>query len=147
MSYTLCWPRTVYQIITAILLLLVITSILNCSLLTNRLNVLLWMVILNEQLALHSIFLNIHKSDVVTVLFGCYMASAMWNCCCLSACSLYTIQPCNILQCHFMQNHKHWVHAHFAVTSHLPTWQNDWDLLHDAVVTQGGMVTEMRLST
>ena len=95
------------------------------------------MVILNEQLALHSMFLNIHQSDVLTVLFGCYMASTVWNCCCLSACSVYTIQPGNILQCHFMQNHKHWVHARFTVTSHPPFWQNDRDLLHDAVVTQG----------
>ena len=34
-----------------------------------------------EQLALCSVFLNRHWSGVLTVLFGCYMADAMWNCC------------------------------------------------------------------
>ena len=30
-------------------------------------------------------FLNIHRSGVLTVLFGCYMAGATWNCCRLGA--------------------------------------------------------------
>ena len=30
----------------------------------------------------------------------CYMAGATWNCCCLSTCSVDSIQPCTSLQCH-----------------------------------------------
>ena len=51
--------------------------------------------------------LNIHWSGVLTALFGCCMAGATWNCCCLSASSVYTLQPCTTLQCHFIQNHMH----------------------------------------
>ena len=43
--------------------------------------------------ALHGAFLySIHRSGIFTALFG-YMASAMWNCCRLGACSLYAVQP------------------------------------------------------
>ena len=45
------------------------------------------------RVALHSAFLySIHRSGILTALFG-YMASAMWNCCRLGACSLYAVQP------------------------------------------------------
>ena len=37
-------------------------------------------VFLHEWLAFHSVFLNIHQSDVLTTLFDCYMAGATWNC-------------------------------------------------------------------
>ena len=52
----------------------------------------LW-VILNEWLYpfIARIF-NIHRSGVLTALFGCCMAGATWNCCRLRASSVYTSQ-------------------------------------------------------
>ena len=47
--------------------------------------------------ALYNVFLNNHQSGVLTALFGCYVASAMWNHCHLGAPSVYTIQPCTSL--------------------------------------------------
>ena len=45
----------------------------------------------------YSMFLlNIHRSSVLTVLFGCSMAGATWNCCCLGSGSVYAIQPCTV---------------------------------------------------
>ena len=52
----------------------------------------------------------------------------------LSRCILCT--PYNHAQCHFMKSHICKVHACLAVTCHLHVWQNDWDLLHAAAVTQ-----------
>ena len=46
--------------------------------------------------ALRSMALSI---EVVTALFGCYMAGAMWNCCHLHSSSVYTIWPCTSFQC------------------------------------------------
>ena len=40
---------------------------------------------------------NIQRNGVLTALFGCYMAAATWNCCCLGARCVYTIQPCSSL--------------------------------------------------
>ena len=34
------------------------------------------------------------STNVVTALFGCYMAGATWNCCCLGTSSEYIAQPC-----------------------------------------------------
>ena len=65
------------------------------------------------------------------------MAGAMWNCCHLGTSSVYTIQPCISLQCHFIQSHTGRVHMCLAVTCHLHFWQNDWDLLRATAVTQG----------
>ena len=65
------------------------------------------------------------------------MAGAMWNCCHLGTSSVYTIQPCISLQCHFIQSHTGRVHMCLAVTYHLHFWQNDWDLLRATAVTQG----------
>ena len=56
-------------------------------------------------------------------------------CCCFGASSVYTIQPCTRLQCHFIQSHI--VYAYLAVTCHLHFWQNDRDLLRATAVTQG----------
>ena len=47
---------------------------------------------------------NFHCSGVLTTLFGCCMAGTTWNCCHLY--SLYTIQSCTSLQCHFIETHK-----------------------------------------
>ena len=54
--------------------------------------------------------LNVHWSGVFTALFGCYIAGALWNCCHLSICSMYTIQPCTMSH-HFMQSHICRVHV------------------------------------
>ena len=74
---------------------------------------------------------------LVSALFGCYMAGATWNCCCLSMHSLYAIQPCMSLQCRLLQSHIRMVHVCLAVTSHLHFWQNDQDLLCATAETQG----------
>ena len=60
------------------------------------------------------------------------MAGATWNCSCLCASSVYTIQPCHIMQSHICK-----VYACLAVTCHLHFWQNDRDLLRATAVTQG----------
>ena len=83
--------------------------------------------------AIHCMFLNIHW-PVVTVLFGCCMAGPMWNCCHLGARSVYTIQPCTSLQCHFIQNYMCRGRVCLAVTCHLHFWQNDRDNFGSAVV-------------
>ena len=66
--------------------------------------------------------LNICK--VVTVLFGCYMAGATWNCCCLHSHFVYTIQPSTNLQCHFIGCHIPRMYACLSVACHLHLWQN-----------------------
>ena len=62
----------------------------------------------------------------VTVLFGCYMAGAMWNHCHLSA-----------FHVHHSTIRIHRVHVSFVVTCLQPFWQNDRDLLRATAVTQG----------
>ena len=62
------------------------------------------------------------------VLFGCCMAGATYNCCHFSASSVYTIQPCISLQCHFMQRGVGRMYVCLPVTRHLHFWQNAWDL-------------------
>ena len=61
-------------------------------------------------------FLNIHRSGVLTVLSGCYVAGAMWNCCRAGTCFVHTTQPCTGLQYHFKQGHVRWVSVCLAVT-------------------------------
>ena len=75
--------------------------------------------------------------SVLTVLIGCCMAGAMWNCCHLRACSVYTIEQCGSLHCHFNQSNICRVHVCVTVTCHQHFWQNDRDLLHATVVTLG----------
>ena len=75
----------------------------------------------------HALF-NIHRSGVLTALFGCCMAGATWNCCRLGACSVYAIQPHTSSRCHFMQSHIVRVHVCSAVTCHLHFWQNDREI-------------------
>ena len=70
-------------------------------------------------------------------LSGCCTAGATWNCCCFGASSVYTIQPCTSLQCHFIQSNTGSVHVCLAVTCHLHFWHNDQDLLHATAVTWG----------
>ena len=61
-----------------------------CSLLLSRPSE------LSSQMCLSDCSFTQHdfESGTLTVVFGCYMASAMWNCCCLGTSSVYTIQPC-----------------------------------------------------
>ena len=81
----------------------------------------------------YSTFFNIHQSGVLTALSDHCMAGAMWNCCRLSASSVYTTRP----QCHFIQSHRGRVHVCLAVTCHLHVWQNDWDCFCATAVTHG----------
>ena len=59
------------------------------------------------------------------------------KCCRFSASSVYTIQACTRLQCHFIQSHIGRVYVCLAVTCHLHFWQNDKDLLRATAVTRG----------
>ena len=47
------------------------------------------------------------KCNKLTALFGFCMAGVTWNCCRLGARTVYTIQPCTSLQCHFIQSHNY----------------------------------------
>ena len=78
--------------------------------------------------------LNIHRSGC-TALFGCYMAGATRNCCHRGTHSVYTLQPCTILQCYFIRSNIGC--TCLAVTCHLHFWQNDQDHLRATVVTRG----------
>ena len=75
--------------------------------------------------AFYSAFFNIHQSGVLTALFCCYMAGSTWNCCRLSACSVYTIHQCTSLQCYFIPSHMCRVHVCLAWTCQLLFWQNN----------------------
>ena len=59
------------------------------------------------------------------------------KCCRFGASSVYTIQPCTRLQCHFIQSHIGRVYVCLAVTCHLRFCQNDRDLLRATAVTRG----------
>ena len=96
-----------------------------------------WHVITNEWLYPFIVhIINIHGSGVLVALCGCWMAGATWNAA-VSASSVYTIQPCTRLQCHFIQSHIGRVYVCLAVTCHLHFWQNDRDLLCATAVTWG----------
>jgi len=75
---------------------------------------------------------------VVTWLVLCETARRLY----LGSSSVYTIQPCNSLQCHFIQSHLRRVHARLALTCHLHFRQNDQNLLHATAVTRVGTDTE-----
>ena len=71
-------------------------------------------------------------------MFVCYMVGATWNCCHLGTCSVYSIQPCNRVQCHFIRSHFCWVH-NYAFSYNLPPvflW-NDSDQLRATAVRRG----------
>ena len=91
-------------------------------------------VILNEWLyPFIARIINIHGSGVLVALCGwCHV-----KCCRFDGSSVYTIQPCTRLQCHFIQSHIGRVYACLAVTCHLHFWQNDRDLLGATAVTRG----------
>ena len=83
----------------------------------------------------HSAFLNIHWSGVLTVLLGCYMAGAMWNCCLLGMFCVHHTTKHHVN--HFMLSHVRRVNVCLAVTCHLHFTQNGRNLLHSSAVTQG----------
>ena len=98
----------------------------------------MWHVILNEWLyPFIARIINIHESGVLVALFGSCMAGATWNCYRLGESSVYTIQPCTSLQCHFIQRHIGRVYVCLAVTCHLHFWQNDRDRLRATAITRG----------
>ena len=80
-------------------------------------------------------FLNMCQS-VLTVLFGCNMAGAMWNWCHLGACFVYTMQPCTSLQCQFIRSLLPRVHVCLAATCH-PHISRMTDLLCATALTWG----------
>ena len=80
---------------------------------------------------LQRIFLNIHRSGVLTALAWLVPHETA----AVSAQDLCT--PYNHAPCHFMQNHMRKVYACLAVTCHLHFWQNDPGLLRASAVTQG----------
>ena len=57
---------------------------------------------LTDWLELYTACFECHQSGYSTVELLCYMAGATLNCCHLSASSVYSIQPCTSLQCHFI---------------------------------------------
>ena len=100
-------------------LLVAFTSIWRYSPPSSRVIAPLSHVNLNEWLAFYSAFLNTHRSGVLTVLFGCYMADASWNCCLLGAfCAHHTTM-------HHVTSRQAKSHA---VTRHLRFRHNDRDL-------------------
>ena len=70
--------------------------------------------------------MNVHRSGVLTAqLHNCYMAGTTWNCCRLGAKSMYTMQPCISLQCHFIRSHIRRVQVCLAVICCLHFWEKD----------------------
>ena len=89
-----------------------------------------WHMILNECLKLFIVrIINIHGSGVLTAFFWVLHGWCYMKYCHFSAGSVYTIQPCTRLQCHFIQSHIGRVCVCLGVTCHLHFWQNDRDLL------------------
>ena len=77
-------------------------------------------------------FVNIHRSGVLTALFGCYMAG-----CYIKLLATLSVHSVYTMSHHFMQSHIHRVHVCVVVTCHLHLWQSDWDLLCATAVTLG----------
>ena len=93
-------------------------------------------MILNEWLAFCSAFFNIHGSGVLTVLFGCYMAGATWNCCYLGAFFVHQTTMYQVTSLHAKpQTYGAKPRTYGAVTCHLHFWHNNLDLLHATAVT------------
>ena len=80
--------------------------------------------------------LNIYRSsyNAFWLLHGwCHIKLLLsWHTFCIHH-TVYIIQPCASLQCHFTQRHMHRVHL--AVTCHLHFWKKYWDLFHATAVT------------
>ena len=104
----------------------------------------LWLCVTEQvTVALHSIFVVVvvvedpPKWCTCTTAVWLLMAGATWNCCCLAACSVYTmhqfavslyLRPRTKGACH---------HVRLAVTCHLRLWQNGLHLLQATAVAWG----------
>ena len=89
-------------------------------------------------------FFFIHRSGVLTELFGYHMAGAT-EAAAVSAhvlCAPYNHEPV-----YSVTLFKARVHVCLAVTYHLHFWQDDLDILSAAEITRHGTDTEMRVST
>ena len=75
----------------------------------------IWSSVSTSNCNLFSALLTICRSGVLTALFGCYMADTTWNRCRLGSRSVYTMQPCTSLQCHFIRSRIPRVHVCLAV--------------------------------
>ena len=91
-------------------------------------------VILHEWIAFYSVFLNIHRSGVLTALAWLVPQESAAR---ESQSQRVLCTPYNHAPCHFMQSHIRKVHACLAVTCHLRFWQNDRGLLRATAVTRG----------
>ena len=78
-----------------------------------------------------------YGSGVLIVLFWVLHGWCHVKCCRFGASSVYTIQSCTRLQCHFIQSHVGRMYVCSAVTCHMHFWQNDRNLLHATAVTWG----------
>ena len=94
-------------------------------------------VLLNESLyPFIARIINIHGNGTGSALWLLHSWCHV-KCCNIGASSVYTIQPCTSLQCHFIQSHIGRVYVCLAVTRHLHFWQNDRALLRATAVTRG----------
>ena len=85
-------------------------------------------------------FLNIHWSVVLAALAWLVLHETA----AISACSVYTIQPCTLLH---KATYICKVHVYLAVICHLHFWQNDQGLLHATAVIQGWKDSQIRVGT
>ena len=69
---------------------------------------------------------NMHRSGVLTVLFGCYTAGATRSCCRLGAHSIYIIQPRASLHSHFFRSHMRSVQVRQFSCSLLSALLAEW---------------------
>ena len=81
--------------------------------------------------ALFVLFLNIHRSAVLTALAWLVPHETA------AVLAQVLCTPYNHAPCHFKQSHIRKVYVCLAVTCHLHFWQNDRDLLRATVVTWG----------
>ena len=97
-----------------------IAGCLYSAILHSQANWLCWHMVLHEWLAFCSVFLNSHRSGVLTAKYWCHMKLLpLAQVLCTSY--KYNYAPCACL----------------AVTCHLHFWQNDRDLLRATAVTWG----------
>ena len=105
--------------------------LLYSAILRSRADSLHLLVTQHKWIAFYSMFLNIHRSVVLTVLARLVTHE--------TAAILVQVlcTPYNHGPCHFMQKCK--VYACLAVTCHLHFWQNDQDLLRATVSVSAGL--------
>ena len=100
-------------------------SLLYGTVLCSRADSLCSNVSKHESVAFYSLFLNIHRSGVLTAL--------VW----LVPHETAAILMRSVCTMSLHEKPHMWGHACLAVTCHLHFWHNDQDLLHATVVTHG----------